>query len=786
MKVSLNWLREWVAPDVDAETLAARLSLAGLESEAAPMLSRLPSQMVVGRIAQIAAHPDADRLRVCQVDVGGTELQQIVCGAPNAAAGLLVPAALPGAELPGGIKIKRAKLRGVESAGMLCSASELGLAEKSAGLMPLPGDAVPGTAVTELLNLDDHILELELTPNRGDCLSLRGLARECGAVFGVPVRSPDAKPVAVTSERSWGVSIAEPASCSRYAGRVVEGIDPAATTPLWMVEKLRRSGIRTIHPVVDITNYVMLELGQPMHAFDCAKLDGAIAVRAAQPGEQLELLNEQTVTLNHGELLIADQGRPLALAGVMGGEQCGVDAATTDVFLESARFAPAAVAGTGRRHKLHSDALHRFERDVDPELQLPALERATELLLAICGGRAGAVTDVAGEPVAGARITLRSQRLQRLLGVEIPAAEVERLLGALGLEVADSKDGAWSVAIPSFRPDLRIEADLIEEVARLYGYARISAAPYNAALAPQPVPEHRRSEHAMADLLAARGWQQTVTYAFVDAGLQAQLTEAGAPIALDNPIAETMAVMRLSLWPGLIQAWRHNAQRQQRRLRLFEAGVCFEQDGSRIEERAMLAGLAVGPVWPEHWDQPAREVDFYDIKGELEVLVGCGLQAERASHPALHPGKAATLSAGGRRLGVLGELHPGLRGQLDLPANAVLFELDLQAAAELAVPQATAVPEQPWSRRDLALVVAESVSAAQISEAATAAGAAHLARVQLFDIYRGKGLPDACKSVALGLIFQDYSRTLTDQEVDQAVQQVVSHLKNQLGAELRG
>ena len=786
MKISERWLREHANPDVDAQALADRLSLAGLEGEIESMLSAVPSGVLVGRIDEIGPHPQADRLRICQVNTGDAK-HEIVCGAANARAGLVAPVALLGAVLPSGMKIKPAKLRGVPSNGMLCSAAELGLAEKSDGLMELPADTPLGQDVVELLQLDDRILELELTPNRGDCLSLRGLAREVGAVFGVEVELPGATmpEIDVGDAPAIAVRVLDQQACTAYHGRVVAGIDPAARTPLWMVERLRRAGIRAIHPVVDITNYVMIELGQPMHGFDCARLQGGISVRAARSGEQIELLNEQKVTLNDAELVIADDTGPLALAGVMGGEHSGVDSGTTDIFLESARFSPAAVAGTGRRHKLHSDSLHRFERDVDPELQALALARATQLVLEICGGTAGPISEVRADASAQPVVTLRKARLQRLLGVDIADEEVERLLTALGLDLA-REDQQWQVRVPSWRPDLRIEPDLIEEVARLYGYSRISAAPYAAHLAPPIKPERQLPADRLRDALAAKGWQEIVSYAFVEPRQQQQLLPDQEGIPLDNPLAETMAVMRTQLFGGLINAWQHNAQRQNRRVRLFEFGVCFAKQGASIVEDQRLAGLAAGSAEPAHWDSKPRAVDFYDLKGDLQRLMGQALDAEAAEHPALHPGKTARLSVNGTALGWLGQLHPRLVRTLDLPEAPWLFELDGLRVAERAVPQAQPVSEFPASRRDLALVVPESVSAAALQQAAKQGAGPALQAVRVFDVYRGKGLPDGCKSVALGLIFQDYSRTLKDQEVEDAVRATSDRLAEELGATLRG
>lgn len=788
MKLSLNWLREWVGVPADAAALAARITLAGLESEAGPMLPALPQGVVVGRILRAEPHPQADRLRVCEVDVGSGAPLQIVCGAANARVGLLAPCARPGARLPGGMEITAARLRGVESHGMLCSAQELGLADKSDGLLELDPDARPGTPIEQHLRLEDAILTLELTPNRGDCLSVLGLARETAALYELELKRPRVPETPVGGSRQLRISVEDPQTCSAYAGRLITGIRPQARTPDWMRERLRRSGIRGIHPVVDITNYVMLELGQPMHGFDAQRIQGEIRVRRAQPGEQIRLLNEQTLQLADGELLIADRDGPLALAGVMGGAESAVSAGTEDIFLESACFAPAAVAGAGRRHKLSSDSLHRFERGVDPALQRAALARATQLVLEICGGTAHPVCVAALPQAAELQIALRRPRIRQLLGHEIPAAVVEALLDRLGIALQPQGEGSWIARIPSWRGDLRIEQDLIEEIARLYGYDRIPARAYRAELAPSQPRETQRSLSRARALLVDRGWQEAVTLAFVDPQIQSQLDPQTAAIALDNPIAETLAVMRSQLWAGLIPVWRHNLQRQARRVRLFEAGVCFERRDGQIVETQRIGGLAAGPALPEQWGAAARPTDFYDIKADVEALLGpAGAQYrfEPAAHPALHPGQTARLSRDGRHAGWLGALHPAVVQALDLPEAPLLFELDWALIAEQGLPRPAPPAEFPHSRRDLAVVVAEAVPAQRILDVVRDAGGKLLNQVFVFDIYRGKGLKNGCKSVAIGLIFKDYSRTLEQQEVDESVAVVVAALAQHLEAAIR-
>lgn len=787
MKLSEQWLREWVNPAATIEQIAERLVMGGLELEIEPVCAELPRGVVVGRIVAIAPHPNAERLRVCEVDVGAAGMPTIVCGAANARAGLVVPCALPGARLPGGLEIKVSSLRGVESGGMLCSASELGLAEKSEGLLELDSDARPGTPIEQHLQLADKILNLEITPNRGDCLSVVGLAREVAALFGVNMTRPRIKPAVVVGHQRHAVEIENAADCSSYAGRVVYGLNARARTPDWMRERLRRSGVRCIHPLVDITNYVLFELGQPMHAFDAARLSGTVKVRRAQRGETLTLLNEQALTLEQQELLICDDSGPVALAGVMGGESTAVSASTTRVFFESACFAQNAVAGTGRRHKLASDALYRFERGVDPDLQRNALERATELTEQLCGGESGPISFAGRAQSEPVKIRLRQARLKQLLGQDVPAKDVEALLARLSIATRNEIGGVWVAQVPSWRYDLRIEADLIEEVARLYGYDRIPAKPYAARLAPGRPSESERSLAALKSLLVARGWQETISLAFADRALQERLDPQSTAIALDNPIADNLALMRSTLWCGLLDAWRYNHARQAARLRLFEAGVCFARVDGAIVESPRLAGLLSGAALGEQWGAKARAADFYDLKAEVEALLGRpqAFSFEAAAHPALHPGRSARVQCEGRGVGWLGELHPGLVSDLGLPGPALLFELDAEPLRRLDLPRPGAVGELPSSRRDLALVVPESTSFQQLLGVVREAGPDSLREVFVFDVYRGENLGTTFKSMALGLIFQDYSRTLTDVEIDSAMQRITAEVAAKLGASTR-
>lgn len=788
MKISESWLREWINPAATTEQVAERLVMGGLELEIEPALAEVPSGVVVGRIVNIAPHPNAERLRVCEVDVGTGALSTIVCGAPNARAGLVAPCALPGARLPGGIEIGVGQLRGVASAGMLCSARELGLSDRSEGLLELDPGARPGTPIEQYLELDDRILNLELTPNRGDCLSILGLAREIGALMEIaPAQVLPVAP-AVSVADAFELAIENPADCASFAGQVVAGLDPHARTPDWMRERLRKSGVRSIHPLVDITNYVMLELGQPLHAYDADRLQGTINARRARPGETVRLLNDQLVELS-GELVIADARGPLGLAGAMGGAASAVSGETLRVLFESAAFPMQAVAGIGRRHKLASDALYRFERGVDPAGQRRALDRAARLAVQICAGQAGPVVHAGAAEPAPVTVALRHDRLTRVLGHSVPASDVERLLGRLEIRVRSPEPGTWRAEVPSYRHDLRIEADLIEEVARLYGYERFPARAYAAHLVPSRPSERRRGLHAMRDLLAARGWQETVGLAFAEPEAQRLLAPETSAVALDNPLAGTQSELRATLWPGLLRAWRHNRGRQVERVRLFEAGVCFEQGADAYLETSRIAGLAAGPAAPEQWALARRPTDFFDVKADVEALLSaCEELAsfEPASHPALHPGQSARVCLGAKTVGWIGTLHPRAVAALDLGEAPILFELDTRLLAGVRLPAAATVSEFPSSRRDLALIVPETLRSDALVDAVREAGGDLLREVVVFDVYRGSEIPEARKSMALGLIFQERSRTLAQEDVDAACRRIVAQLQQQLGASVRG
>ncbi|MCG3170412.1 MAG: Phenylalanine--tRNA ligase beta subunit [Pseudomonadales bacterium] len=789
MKFSERWLREWVDPALSTGQLAAQLTMAGLEVDAVTPAAAALAGVVVGEVLAVAPHPDAERLSVCRVS-DGTREHQVVCGARNVRPGLRVPFAREGAELPG-LEIRRATLRGVESCGMLCAADELGIEARGEGLLELPADAPVGQDIVGYLDLADQLIELGLTPNRGDCLGIAGLAREVAALNGLATTPPALDPVPATIPDTLDVTLAAPAACPRYAGRVIRGVDVARPSPLWLQERLRRSGVRSIDAVVDVTNYVLLELGQPLHAFDRATLAGHVTVRLAGPGERLVLLDGSERELRPDMLVIADGQGAIALAGIMGGQRTAVGAGTRDIFLESAFFAPAALAGRARALGMHTDASHRFERGVDFELQKVAIERATRLLLDIVGGEAGPVVLATADEhlPAPAPIRLRAGRLDTLLGVTLAASEVEAILVRLGFGV--TRDGAdWLVRPTSYRFDVRIEADLIEEIARVHGYDRIPARLQGAAVALRPHPE---AEHALSGWrrrLETLGYQEAITYSFVDPRTQALLDPDCTPVAVANPISADMAVMRSTLWAGLVKAVQFNQNRQQRNVRLFETGLRFLPGAAGLEQRLAIAGIACGERAPENWTDAAAALDFFDIKGDVESLLdidatGAQFVFEAATHPALHPGQSVRLHRDGEALGWLGALHPEVLKALDLQGPVFVFELDHARACKKNLPSFKGLSKFPEVRRDLAVVLDDAVPAAQVLETAREVAGELLVNLRLFDVYRGQHIESGKKSMALGVVLQHRDRTLTDEEVNATMDRMLAALAARCGAVLR-
>lgn len=789
MKFSEQWLREWVNPELDTQGLVDQITMAGLEVDGFEPVAGRFTGVIVGEIVAAEQHPDADKLRVCQV-AGGDGVVQVVCGAPNARVGLKVPFAQVGAVLPGDFRIKKAKLRGQESQGMLCAEAELGLSDASDGLMELPDDAPVGMSLADYLGLNDVTIDVDLTPNRADCLSIRGLAREVGVLNGLTVCEPVIEPVAPVHDDKPAIRLDAPAACPRYLGRIIRNVDLTVTTPLWMVEKLRRSGIRSIDPAVDVTNYVMLELGQPLHAFDLAEIDGGIVVRLAKADEELVLLDGQSVKLTDDTLVIADHAKPLAIAGIMGGEHSGVSEKTQTILLESAWFEPVALAGKARHYGLHTDASHRFERGVDYKLARTAIERATALLLSITGGDAGPVVEAVDEASLprAPEVGLRASRLNAVLGMAIEPARVEDILEGLGLELVERRDDWWSVRVPSFRPDIAIEEDLIEEVGRVYGYNNLPVTEPVGSLGLTPKPEAKRPLSVVRDYFVACGYQEAITYSFVDPKTQALLDPEQEGIALANPISADLAVMRTTLWSGLVKTLAYNQNRQQPRVRLFETGLRFVKNGDDIEQKPMLAGIVAGSQVPENWANGRREVDFFDVKGELESLfrlLGVEVRFSAGQHPALHPGQTAQLFLNDQPVGWLGSLHPLVQKKLDLNGTILMFELFLSPILSGYVPNFKEFSKFPEVRRDLAIIVGNEIAFADVDRVVRNNAGERLTALRAFDVYEGEKLGEGKRSLALSLFWQHPERTLNDDEVHELFDGVVNALQQELGATLR-
>ncbi len=790
MIISEQWLREWVSPEMSTDELAHQITMAGLEVDAVEPVAGDFSGVIVAEIVEAEQHPDADKLRVCKVETGG-EPVQIVCGAPNARAGLKAPLAQIGAVLPGDFKIKQAKLRGIDSQGMLCAEQELQLSEANDGLMELPADAPVGTNLRDYLNLDDRTVEIGLTPNRADCLSIAGIAREVGVLNNLSVSGPDWEPVEPSIDDTFAVTLAAPARCPRYVGRVVRNVDVSRPTPLWMQEKLRRCGVRSIDAVVDITNYVLLELGQPMHAFDLDKLQGGIVVREAAAGESLELLDGQTLKFKAETLVIADASGPVALAGIMGGNPTAVTASTRNVLFEAAFFTPELLAGRARGYGLHTDSSHRFERGVDIKLQREAIERATRLLIDITGGDAGPVVETveSGHVPARPDVQLRPERIERLLGFAMNEAEVERILGALGLGVERNGEG-WSCSVPSWRFDIAIEADLIEELARIHGYNNLPVTHIRGDLVIPSQPESQINMRNVRRHLAANGYQEAITFSFIDPKLQHMFDPQLEPVALANPISADMAVMRTSLIPGLVSAVQHNVNRQQMRVRLFETGLRFVPAGDGLRQELMIAMAVTGPRAQESWSATARAADFFDLKGDLESLMMLTGQHDSFSFEAgaregMHPGQTAVIQFADQDVGFVGALHPSLQADLGLSAPVFIAEVNLSAVREGRIPEFKELSKFPEVRRDLAILVDKTVSSKELLDDVRRSAGGYLTSLRLFDVYEGKGIDPKQKSLALGLTFRDQSRTLSDDDVNQALNQVIDSLEKNYKAGLR-
>ncbi|HVY22337.1 MAG TPA: phenylalanine--tRNA ligase subunit beta [Steroidobacteraceae bacterium] len=788
MKISLQWLSEWVDVGSDVNALSHALTMAGLEIEGISSAAPAMQGIVVAEVLETHRHPDAEKLSVCRVNDGQQELQ-IVCGAANVRAGIKVPLATVGAIMPSGMEIKKAKLRGVESFGMLCSAKELGLAEESNGLLELPASLTAGQNLIDALKLNDTIFEINLTPNRGDCMSVLGVAREVAALNGRALEMPVQNAVAPTIQDIFPVRI-ESSGCRKFVSRVIRGINPGARSPEWLRERLRRSGVRSISAVVDVTNYVLLELGQPMHAYDLSRLQGGIVVRQARDQEQTTLLDGKRIKLTSDVLVIADDNAAHGMAGVMGGLDSAINDDTIDLLLEVAFFEPDAVAGRGRRYGLVTDASQRFERGVDFNLQERAMERATQLILEAAGGRAGPMQVTRTSVGQRDPIVMRHQRLQKVLGQVIPAAKVEEILRSLGMMVSssDGRSDHWQVTPPSWRFDINIEADLIEEVARIYGYDNIATTPAPMVQRLRPVTERRIPAERMKNILIDRGYQEAITYSFTDPVVQQILFPDQGGLALANPISSELGVMRLSLWPGLVQALSFNQRRQQPRVRLFELGRKFSGDGQC--EMDVLAGIAGGTLLPKQWGETARAVDFFDVKADVQALLditGCvgRFAFEPARMAALHPGQAARIVRDGQPVGWIGLLNPRIVNALDLSYPAYVFELEISSTFVSQSPEYKEISKFPAVHRDLAFWVANDVTVEAIARNVREAVGSWLQELTVFDVYHGKNEDKGKKSIALGLNLQDTSRTLTDADVDAAMARVIERLAQHVNAQLR-
>ncbi len=783
MQFSENWLRQFVNPAIDSETLSRELTMTGLEVEALEPVAASFSKVVVGEILSAEKHPDADRLQVLRVNIGTAEPLQIVCGAPNARVGLKAPCALVGAELPG-FNIKQAKVRGIESFGMMCSSAELGLFEESNGLLELASTAKVGQDIRELLDLDDKLFTLKLTPNRCDCLSILGIARDVAALTGTELQQLQVADVKATINAQLTVTVQESAACPLYCGRLIHGVKADAETPDWITRRLERSGLHSISAVVDITNYVLLELGQPMHAFDAARLQGNIQVRYANPKDKLALLNEQTIELDADMLVIADDNGAIALAGVMGGSASAVSNTTTGIFLESAFFAPAAIVGRARRLGFSTDSSYRFERGVDFANTLQALERATSLILEICGGEAGPVTEVLNALPQRQPVRLRMNRLCRVLGIQLDIAAVAEIFHKLGFDFQQA-DAEFIVTPPSYRFDIAIEEDLIEEIARLHGYDNIPATAPHADLNMLPSAETRLNRTVLRDAMAASGYQEIVSYSFVDESWERDLLGNNSPIKLMNPIASDMSVMRSGLWGGLLDSLVYNLNRKQSRVYLFEMGASYARTKDGFSETQRISGLAYGDSAPEQWGVAAREVDFYDIKADVDRLTQGQAQYVAAEHAALHPGQSAQVLLNGRTIGWLGKLHPKWQQHYQLPRGVILFELDVAPLLERTLVQYSEVGKFPPVRRDIAVLVDEKVKVQDLLDTMRATKIPLVSDMALFDIYRGKGIAEGKKSLAFLVLMQDTQKTLTDAEADEVMAKLLDAVAKKHHAELR-
>lgn len=794
MKFSESWLREWVNPAISSEQLCEQLTMAGLEVDGVEKVSGDFSGVVIGKVVECKQHPNADKLRITKVDIGQEQLLNIVCGAPNCRLGLTVACATIGAILPGDFKIKAAKLRGEPSEGMLCSYSELGISDDHNGIIELPEDAPLGEDLRKYLQLDDKAIEISVTPNRADCFGIIGIARDISAINNISVTAHNFETPNVTIDDKIDVNVLEPKAAPKYLGRIIKNVNAQISTPLWMKEKLRRSGIRSVGIIVDITNYVLIELGHPMHAFDLDKIDGNITVRYGFPNEKLVLLDGNEIEIKAETLVIADDKKALALAGIFGGKDSGVTAQTQNIFLESAFFSPLTIVGKAREYGLHTDASHRYERGVDPELQLKALQRASELVLAICGGSAGPISEAIhpNNLPTPSIILLRREKIDRLIGHFIESKRITDILIRLGCEVV-TKENSWQVKAPSWRFDIQIEEDLVEEIARIYGYNNIPNEYLKIQMIMHPNSETQIPLSRFKSILVDHGYQEAVTYSFVDPKIQSLLHPRQTAILLPNPISSEMSAMRLSLWSGLLSAVIYNQNRQQQRIRLFETGLRFVPDDCAefgIRQETMLAGVITGNLYDEHWDIKKRTVDFFDLKGDVEKLLALSgltdkIKYKKSDNPALHPGQNAAIYINDEQIGYLGVIHPEIEKKLGLNVKTLVFELILDKISNRKILEAQEISKYPANRRDIAIIVDSDVCAADVLSVCKSAGGEQLLDVNLFDMYQGDNIKSGQKSLAISLILQDKTRTLEDEDITKIVSKCIVALQNRFKAFLR-
>ncbi|MDK4673866.1 phenylalanine--tRNA ligase subunit beta [Kingella kingae] len=784
MQFSYTWLKTQANPNLSADQLSHLLTMAGLEVEELNAAAPDFLGVVVAEVKSVEKHPDADRLNVTQVDAGTGELIQIVCGAPNVKVGIKVPCALPNTLLPNDFKIKPTKMRGVVSNGMLCSAKELGLEDKVDGLLVLPENAPVGQNIREFLDLDDAIFTLKITPNRTDCLSIKGIAREVSALTQCEFNPIQINHIATQTTQKQAVQIDAPNDCGRFISRVISGVNATAASPDWLVQRLERSGIRSISPLVDIGNYVMLEIGQPMHVFDADKISGSLHVRRAKNGEVLDCLNEKTVMLADNTLVIADEQQALSIAGLMGGAASAVSDETKNIVLEAAWFNPLIISGKSRQYGFGSDSSFRFERGVDSELQRDAIERATELVVQICGGEVGEIVEVLGDLPTAKTVEVRTARVEKVLGVSIENQRIETILQHLGLQPEKTADG-FRVTAPSFRYDIEIEADLIEEIARVYGYENIPDDYTSGKLAMLKLPENRHSRFGVYQKMAARGFQEVVSYAFVDEQWEQDFANNQDPIRLQNPLAAQYAVMRSTLMGGLIEILQNNLNRKQNRVRVFEIARIFRKENNQFVQTERVGGLVYGSALPEQWGEKSHPVDFYDLKADVETLLrGKNAAFVKAEHSALHPGRCAAIVVDGVNVGIIGELHPKWTQKYDLPQAPLLFELDMDAVLTTEKVRYQAVSKFQAGRRDLAFVLPENVAFADLQAALGQVNNPIIQGIELFDVYRGAGLPENHKSLAVKISLQDMNATLTDETVEPIIQELIAKAET-VGAKLR-